>query len=165
MPQLIHIVVPVIDMTLQELFVKNKGLPLKVGANLVIQMDRLPIKKGQVLIKFIDQDENWGIALKATKGSIVLAGGEQVKLLHIWSDSKNSAETNYRVDCHEGELRVWNIYKRKHANGEVTVDQWTGNSGMIVVNDAPTSRLYRACCGLGPFVADFRFEIRWVEEK
>ena len=151
-------------MTLQQRFIQSNGLPVVVGNDSVFQMDRLPIKDAQVVIKFITQNEDWGIALKSSKGSIILEKGEKVKLLHIWSDPKYEAEVSYDVKCPDGELKVWNIYKTRHSSGFVTVDQWTYNSGMILVKETPSSRLYSACCEIGPFSPNFQFEISWKEK-
>lgn len=151
-------------MTLKEKFIQSNGLPVMVGTDSVFQMDRLPIKEGRVFIKFITQNEDWGLALKSTKGSVILAEGEKVKLLYIWSDPMYEAEVSYDVKCPDGELKVWNIYRTKHSSGMVTVDQWTWNSGMILEKETPSSRHYRACCELGPFTPNFQFEISWKEK-
>jgi hypothetical protein len=150
-------------MTLQEEFVRSKGLPVWVGLDPVIQMDRLPIIHARVTILFIDQHSDWGVAVKSAKGHIVLSDGTQTKLLHVWGDPDLASEAIHTVFCPDGELRVWNIYKRRHPGGIVTVDQWTGNSGMIVDELSARSRRYRTCCQLGPFVPNFRFLVDWQE--
>jgi len=116
-------------MSLQEKFMQVRGAPISVGSLTVNQLDRLPIQHALVTIKFMSDHHGNGVALKSAKGGIVLTDGRKVGLLYIWNDTSLPQETKHIVDCPDGELKVWNIYRVHHANGQVTEDSWTGNAG------------------------------------
>ena len=148
-------------MTLQEQFIQSKGSGIPIGTDVVVQMDRLPVGKARVHIRFLEPRMGCGVALKAAKGAIILSDGSKTHLLHVWSDPNLPSEQSHEVDCRDGELRIWNIYRVRHPGGGETVEQWTGNAGMIVDVKSPTKRLYRSSIGPGEFSPDFEFEVLW----
>lgn len=154
-------------MTLQAEFAKSRGRPVQVGGYSVVQMDRIPITRGTVTVTFEqgNADLVCGVALKSAKGSILLPNGERVPLLHIWDEPGVSRTAPYEVDCKDGELRVWNIYRVQHASGLVTEDSWTGNAGMVVEHTGENRRRYRCSCGSGDFDPENqRVSIEWTPE-
>lgn len=149
--------------SLQELFIESKGAPVVLGDCSVIQMDRIPIKSGIVSVEFQGEPVGrYGVALKSAKGGIVLSDGRTAPLVHVWDEPDRPRKALHRIDCPDGELRVWNVYRTKHHNGEVTEDAWTGNAGMVVDYQGPNIRSYRCSSGLGAFNPDeFAFLLRW----
>ncbi len=141
------------EMALQTDFLQTNGGPVMREGDSVVQMDRIPISTGLVRIAFQrgNAEQTCGLALESAKGAIYLSGGERVTLLHIWDEQELPRTVAYRVDCPDGELRVWNIYRTEHASGLVTEDAWTGNAGMIVTQVGKRRRQYRCSCGPGDF--------------
>jgi len=161
-------VIPVIKhkMNLQEEFLKSEGKPIKVGGHEIVQGDRIPIKRGTVRITFIGNISSDGIAIKSKpkRGGIEMSNGKFVRLLHIFDEPSLPRQVQHRVNCPDGELRIWNIYKTKQRDGSVTIDSWTGNAGMIVEYISPNSRRYSCSKGTGNFdPTDLTFEISWTE--
>jgi hypothetical protein len=128
--------------TLQEWFVETRGAPLNLNGMEVVQMDRLPVRRGTVRVTADTARADQGIALKAQSGAIHLSDGKQVPLVHIWFDPGLPLEAVHEVECNDGELRVWNVYRTVHPDGTVTVDAWTGNAGMVVSEKLPRRRRY-----------------------
>ncbi len=128
--------------TLQERFVETRGAPLFLNGVEIAQMDRIRVRRARVRIVANAASDGQGIALKASSGSIKLSDGRDVPLLHIWFDPGLPSEVVHEVDCREGELRVWNIYRTVHPNGTATEDAWTGNAGMVISEKLPTRRRY-----------------------
>jgi hypothetical protein len=133
--------------TLQEQFVETRGAPLHVDGVEVVQMDRIAVRHGTVSVRANSACAGQGIALKAPSGAITLSDGQTVPLLHIWFDPGLPLTVTHEVDCHDGELRVWNIFRTVHPNGAVTEDKWTGNAGMAIVYAQPRRRHYRCSPG------------------
>ena len=133
--------------TLQEKFVETRGEPLHVDGVEVVQMDRIAVRRGMVSVCANSACAGQGIALKAPSGAIRLSDGQEVPLLHIWFDPGLPLTVIHEVDCPDGELRVWNIYRTVHPNGAVTEDRWTGNAGMARVDAQPRRRRYRCFPG------------------
>jgi hypothetical protein len=129
-------------MSLQEMFVASRGAPVVIDGKRIVQMDRLPIRRAMVTISADATLTNQGIALKTNKGGVRLSNGVSVSLLHTWFDSGLPLSVSHFVECQDGELRVWNIYRTKHPGGSITEDAWTGNAGMLVENVSPTRRRY-----------------------
>lgn len=152
-------------MNLQYKFIESKGAPISLNGQNVIQLDTIPIHKGIVSIRFISiLNGEFGVVLKSKNGYIVLSEGRHTKCLFTWNEPKLPRIINYEVNCTDGKLRVWNVYKVHHHTGEVTEDAWTGNAGMIVENRNRYARLYKCSSGLGEFnPEEFLFEIEWRE--
>jgi hypothetical protein len=150
--------------TLKEAFIASQGAPVDVEGQLVVQMDRLPIKKGRVRIRFLGGSSRvlCGIAIKSAKGHVVLSDGSRAKLVYIWNQAELPKSVEHDIFCPDGELRVWNIYRLHHSTGQTTIDSWTNNAGMIVADTGPHRRKYRCSDGLGDFNPDdFVFEVEW----
>ncbi|MDZ7653984.1 MAG: hypothetical protein U5L03_16205 [Burkholderiaceae bacterium] len=133
--------------TLQEQFVETRGAPLHVNGVQVVQMDRIAVRRGMVSVRASRACAGQGIALKAPSGAIWLSDGKAVPLLHVWFDPGLPLTVTHEVDCRDGELRVWNIFRTVHPNGAVTEDKWTGNAGMAIVDSQPSRRHYRCSPG------------------
>jgi hypothetical protein len=133
--------------TLQEQFVETRGQPLHLDGVEVVQMDRIAVRHGVVSVSTNSACAGQGIALKAPSGAIRLSDGQAVPLLHIWFDPGLPLAVAHEVDCREGELRVWNIFRTVHPNGAITEDKWTGNAGMAIVDAQPRRRRYRCSPG------------------
>ncbi|HXK59524.1 MAG TPA: hypothetical protein PLP42_06460 [Acidobacteriota bacterium] len=152
-----------IPLSLQELFLRSGGKSVRVGDHQVIQMDRIPIRAGRVVIQFLDPPTGvHGVAIKAKGGGIELSDGRWVELVHLWDEPGFPRRIEHNVDCPEGWLRLWNIYRTKHKTGEVTEDAWTGNAGMIVDYADAGVRRYRCSAGPDEFNPDnFKFGVSW----
>lgn len=148
-------------MTLQEQFLQNHGAPLLIEGRVVLQIDRIPIKRGKLRIEFRGNYSGSGIALKSKNGGLELSDGEWVPLLHIWDEPGLPRVAEHRVDCQDGELRIWNVYKNTHPGGRITTDCWTGNAGMIIEDVGRNVRRYKCSNGTGVFNPQFEFEITW----
>ena len=149
--------------SLQQMFIESNGCPVMVGQCRVMQMDRIPIGSADVTIRFLGQPTGiHGVILKSAKGGISLSDGRAVKSLCVWDDPDLPREVTHHVECPDGELRVWNVYRIAHPTGEVTEDSWTGNAGMVLVCEDARLRRYKCSAGPGPFDPDqFNFEICW----
>ena len=147
--------------TLQELFIESKGHPLTVDGTRVVQMDRWPCVRGRIILTASAARPDEGVSLKATNGSILLSEGPGVPLLRVWFEPGLPLTEKHFIECDDGELLVWNIYRTKHSRGAITEDAWTGNAGMIVSIVGPNKRLYRCSRNLGPFDPSFEFSIEW----
>ena len=111
-------------------------------------MDRLAVRRARVTISAAAVREGQGLALKAPpNGAIRLTDGRDVRLLHVWFDQGLPLCVTHEVDCKDGELRVWNIYRTRHPNGTVTEDAWTGNAGMTIVGSTENWRRYSCSPG------------------
>jgi hypothetical protein len=133
--------------TLQEQFLDSRGAPLLVNGVEIVQIDRIAVRRGKVRLVAKVAYEGQGIALKAPSGAIKLSDGREVSVLHIWFDPGLPLEVTHELDCPDGELRVWNIYRTVHPNGAVTEDAWTGNAGMVIAEKQPRRRHYRCSPG------------------
>jgi len=148
---------------LQELFIESRGESVQVGQQYVVQRDLIPVKYGNVTVRFLGQPEGiHGVVFKSIKGGVTLSDGSVVRTVHIWDETELPREVTHHVECPDGKLSVWNIYRTKHRTGEITEDYFTGNAGMVVICKAPKVRRYNCSAGPGPFDPEqFLFEIRW----
>src|SRR5205807_1167153 len=104
------------------------------------------------------------VCLKADKCVIKLSDGSTVRRLYIWHEPDLPAKVEHNVSClRGGRLKFWNIYRVSHSDGTVTEEQWTGNAGMILVDESQRSRHYRCSDGVGPFdERDLELVIEWT---
>jgi hypothetical protein len=147
--------------SLRQMFIDSKGRPLTIDGAQVVQMDRWPCIRGRITLTASEARPDEGVSLKVTKGAILLSDGPGVPHLHVWFEPGLPLTEKYFIECDDGELRVWNIYRTKHSSGVITEDAWTGNAGMIVTAAAPNKRLYRCSRNLGPFDPSFEFSLEW----
>jgi hypothetical protein len=152
--------------SLQELFIQSRGNAIKINDQTIIQADRIPISRGTIQVKLLTPpDASQGVCLNAKGGCIELSDGSFVQRLHIWHEPGLPHHVNHHVDCPTNELLVWNIYRTKHRTGEITVDCWTGDAGMIAEQQSPTHRLYSCSDWRPPFnPSALKFEVEWEEE-
>jgi hypothetical protein len=147
--------------SLQELFVESRGAAVIVNGCSVVQMLRVPMNRGRVTIRFLGQPTTTnGVVLKCAAGGIKLSDGRRVKSVKVWDDPNLPRDVVHEVECLDGELRIWNVYRVEHKNGVFSEDSWTGNSGMVIVHNE--SGVLRCCCssGLGAFdPSEFVFEV------
>ena len=146
---------------------------VQVGENKVYQIGRIPIHRGDIVLRFLTQwnsgdCERNGIRLNpGTNGTITLSDGlkSEGRPLYIWHEPDLSDEARYPVVCPSGELVVSNIYRIRHDSGLVTEDRWTGNAGMVLLEEKSGYRRYGCSDGIGPFdPTNFEFEIEWQEK-
>lgn len=152
--------------SLAELFIQRRGQPVEFNGHIVVLMDRIPIRAGSVRLEFLGEKatSDRGIAFKSDKGWIELSSGKRVSLLHTWDEPGLPRTVEHRVNCRDGELRVWNIYRTKHTSGLISVDAWTGNAGMIVNPLTENSREYACSSGPGGFdPSELLVRISWNE--
>jgi hypothetical protein len=135
---------------MKERFIASGGSPLIINGRVVIQMDTIPVTKAKLNVSASKARNDQGIALKSPKGSITLSDGRKVPLLHMWFDEGLPLSVAHDVDCGSEGLRIWNIYRTRHAGGVVTEDAWTGNAGMAVLDEGENYRRY----GCSPGNAD-----------
>lgn len=149
--------------TLQEKFIESKGQPVLVGQQQVIQMDLIPIRSGNITVRFLSEPIGiYGVVLKSYKGSITLSDGSKVPSVFVWNELGLDREVRHPVECPDGELGIWNIYRTTHPTGETTEDYFTGNAGMIVNRAEDKVRHYLCSAGPGPFDPEqFQFEVCW----
>lgn len=73
--------------TLQEKFIESKGQPVLVGDRQVIQMDLIPIRSGQVTVRFLSEPIGiHGVVLKSYEGSVTLSNGSNVPSVFLWNE-------------------------------------------------------------------------------
>ena len=138
--------------TLQELFVKSLGKPVRLDNRVVFQLCRIPINHGMVTISLLSPpNSDEGICIKAPNGAIELSDGTASETVYVWHEPNLPTRLSHHVNCPNGELLIWNIYRVHHPNGEVTVDFWTGNAGMTLLTDAPNRRRYACSDWRGSF--------------
>jgi hypothetical protein len=148
---------------LQTQFLASKSQPLRIGDHDVVQMDRIPIKEGVISVHFISKqgDILQGVALRVRTGGIVLSDGSTAMRVNIWDESGLPRLVQHKVQCPDGELRVWNIYKATADRDLTRADAWTNNAGMIVEEISNEMRRYHCSDGLGDFdPTDLVFEVR-----
>lgn len=143
--------------SLQEEFCQTQGAPVERSGKSIIQMDRIPLSSGKVTITFQTPPRKplQGVALKVSRGGLVLPDGKQVKLLYVWNSPGCPSAASYGVKSLDGELRLWNIYKLDERSESLeTAEQWTGNAGMIVEPISGFQKRYCCSNGVGAFTPD-----------
>lgn len=147
----------------QQMFVETRGGPVQVGQQQVVQRDRIPIESGKVTVRFLGQPAvNNGVILKSHSGGITLSDGSVARSVIVWDDPRLPRSVTHHVECRDGKLSIWNVYRTRHPTGEVTEDYFTGNAGMIVACSGTRSRRYNCSSGPGPFdPQQFTFELHW----
>src|SRR6185295_8925480 len=125
-----------------------------------------PIHLGMIRVSLTSPpDGRNAVCLKSDNGGIHLSDGSKAKRLHIWNDPGLPSVVEHRVDCRDGQLKVWNIYRVLHPEGATTEDSWTGNAGMILRQEGSQKRSYRCSDGIGEFDPnDFTFTVEWKGE-
>jgi hypothetical protein len=152
--------------SLQYAFFRSHGQPVLVGQWIVRQADRIPIDTGRVTVRFVKgKRPDHGIRLKANGGWIELSDHRRVATVDIWREPCLPDVIEHRVCCPTGELGVWNIYRVRHPNGTVTEDMWTGNAGMVLLEEEPTKRTYGCSSGIEAFdPSELVVQIEWQPE-
>ena len=151
---------------LQYLFIESKGSPVQIGAEIVTQMDTIPLVDGLLTVALKGQlDGRSGVCLKLPTGQLLLSDGSAVKAVHIWNEANFPAVVIHRVCGACDGVRVWNVYRVTHPNGTTTEDSFTGNAGMVVTRTGSQAREYSCSVGPGNFnPRDFVFSIEWEPE-
>lgn len=150
---------------LQEQFLQSDGKPVLVGDRLVQQSATLDIADGSFTLRFLSgQREGHGIRAKTKDGWIELSDGTRTKVLDTWFSPDLPDHVTHRFHCRQGVLRLWNTYRTRHPSGDVTQDMWTGNAGMVLLDEGPQRRTYGCSRGDGPFdPGSLVVEITWNE--
>jgi hypothetical protein len=153
--------------TLQQRFLHSRGADLLVDNHVVSQLVRIPIRQGTVKLQFSSPgDGTQGLCIKAKGGTILMTDGTFTESLHIWNAPNLPIEVAHRVNCPTNELLVWNIYRVQHPTGEMTIDYWTGNAGMVLLREAATCRRYGCSDWRTPFEPTaIVFDVSWYDEK
>lgn len=150
------------ESTLQERFLRSKGRPVAIGEWLVHQLVRAPLRCGHIVVTFESGTFNGhGLCFEAPGGEIATSSGRRSKLVRVWKDPRK-ASTELWAICPRGELVIWNVYETLHRDGTTTIDQWTGNAGIVEL--ARTDSMCRLGCGRssGPFdPSQLVASIRW----
>lgn len=143
------------EKTLQEMFIESAGQPVSCGDWLVRQLDVIPVRSGNVLLRFLrGASQGHGMRLKAKGGRIVLSDGSSTEIVDTWRAPGLPDEVSYHVDSHGGQVKIWNIYSTQHYNGTVTVDMWTGNAGLVILAAEGQARTYGCSRNTGEFDPD-----------
>jgi hypothetical protein len=152
--------------SLQYAFVESRGKPVRVGKQIVTQADRVPIKKGRVRLVFLSaKGQEQGVYLKAKDGWVEMSDGGRTETLVVWKHPPLPDVVEHNVYCPSEGLTVWNAYRVVHPDGTVTEDMWTGNAGMVILEDAPQSRVYGCSTGEGDFDAtQLVFRLEWFPD-
>jgi hypothetical protein len=156
----------VMPSTLQYLFVESRGRPVVVGKFLVSQACRIPIRRGLVKFHFVSSpDSAQGLCVKAKGGTITMSDGSSTESLHNWHEPGLADRVEHRVSCPKNELLVWNIYRVRHPTGETTEDYWTGDAGMVLLEERAGYRRYGCSDWRSPFdPSALVFEVEWFDE-
>ncbi len=151
--------------TLQELFLKSGGNPIKIGQREVVQLSRIPISNGVIRLKILSPpDVTQGVTMKAKNGTLELSDGSFAESVSVWHKPGLPSVVTHRVNCPDKELLIWNMYQVQHPTGEITEDYWTGNAGMTLLDSAP-KRLRYGCSDWKGFFdpSAMEFEVEWEE--
>jgi hypothetical protein len=152
--------------TLQELFVRSRGDAVAVGHFLVSQVGRIPIRRGTLQIHLVSPpDPNQGLRFDSNGGSIALPDGSSVERVQIWHEPELPDFVTYEIWTPADQLLIWNVYRVHHPNGETTEDYWTGNAGMVLLNESKGYRRYGCSDWRSPFTPSaLVFDVRWAGE-
>ena len=152
--------------TLQELFIESRGASVDLDGHNVCQAFRIRMNRGIVRLVFLSPpDSDQGVRLKARGGAIGLSDGTLTPILDIWNMACFPQTVEHRVACPNHEIVLWNVYRVHHPHGEVTEDYWTGDAGMVVLNEGPMSRRFGCSDWRSPFdPSRMVFEIEWCDE-
>jgi hypothetical protein len=153
-------------MTLQERFIESRGSPVMIGDQQVSQLYRIPLTKGVVQFRFISPpDADQGICVNAKGGAIELSDGTSCETLHIWHEPGRPEKAAHRLTCPAGEFLVWNVYRARHPDGETTVDCFTGDAGMVLLQEGPMRRRFGCSDWRTPFdPTALVVDVQWANE-
>jgi len=148
--------------TLQEQFIRSNGQWVEVGGLLVCQSFLLDITAGQFTLHFLRGDRaTHGIRAKARDGSIALSEGSEAQAVDTWFQPELPDQVTHRFHSRGG-IRFWNVYRVNHPDGTSTIDMWTGNAGMVLLESARQCHVYGCSRGTGDFdPANLVIEISW----
>lgn len=113
--------------------------------------DRIPVgPKGTVRAQFLtaNPDVRQGFDIELDDGYLVLAEGEQVRLLRTWRDDRYDDVVEYPFCSRDGLLWVWNVYEMSYPSGERVVEKWTENAGFWVERISESERIYHCSHGM-----------------
>ena len=103
------------------MFVESCGAPVIVAGQQVVQLDNILVHKGTIRVSMTSQlNGKHGVCLKNDKGGILLSDESRTKRLHIWNNPELPSVVEHRIDCRDGQLKVWNIYRVTHPEGVIT---------------------------------------------
>lgn len=154
--------------SLQYLFIESSGHPVQIDGLAVMQADSIPISQGYVTIRFLKgYQQDHGVRLKAKGGWIELSDGSHAEVVDTWRSPGLPDEITYKVSSPQKRLGLWNIYRIVHPDGTVSEDMWTGNAGIVVLQDRPNKRTYGCSPGGGDrFDPDALIvEVEWREKQ
>ena len=106
--------------------------------------------RGIVRLEFIslNSDIEQAVDLQAEEGAIELPDGTKVPILRTWADSKFTDIVQYNFYTKTKRLCVWNVYKMRHAGGQVVDERWTGNAGFWIETLNTDERIYHCSHGM-----------------
>ena len=154
-----------IGKSLQCKFTESRGEPVRQGEYTVKQLDSIKIESGtyEITVSFLDGKNNdVGIHLEAPDGWIELSDNTQTHKLAIWRGIGLPDVIKHQVYCPNGEIVMWNIYRIRHSENFVTEDKWTGNAGLIIIDEGKQKKQYGCSSGPGEFNPfELIVEIAW----
>lgn len=151
---------------LQEMFLRSRGAPVRIGEDIVIQMDRIEIPvESLVTVEFLGPEifaDNAAVIGVPKPGEIFLSNGTSVQAVAIWDDRGLPRHATHRVVSKGTALQIYNKYRTRHDAGSVTEDSFTGNAGMVVTQTSDCCKRYECSNGPGAYSKDaLIFEVRW----
>jgi hypothetical protein len=148
---------------LQGAFVESQGAPIRFGDEQIVQGDEWRLDAPAVLeIRFLGDvaDSKQTVRVSARKkGHIQLTDGQKIRVLEMADEPGLPRFARHLVEPKGESILIYNGYTVER-DGRSYQESWTGNAGMIVTEQSPSSRLYECSSGVGPFNRnDLRFEI------
>jgi hypothetical protein len=148
---------------LQGAFVSSQGAPIPFGDEQIVQGDRWELDAPAVLeLRFLGEPGGADQAVRISakkRGTVQLTDGQKVRVLEVSDESGLPRFVRHPVDPKGEPILIYNSYTVERGAHSFQ-ESWTGNAGMIVTEQTPTSRLYECSSGIGPFNRnDLRFEI------
>lgn len=154
------------DTSLQEAFLRSRGEAVRIGESLVRQMVEIPLKRGEITVEFLSElNGRHGISISSKNGWIRLSDGSTTPRLHIWNEPGLPSSVTHEFESRDGVIRIWNVYRIRHPSGIVTEDYFTGNAGIVVLEQGPSHVRLGCSGGLGDFdPQELVVEISWTED-
>lgn len=128
-------------MNLSEKFAASHGQPQDVDGHAVVQMARIPCKKGDRLLLTMDRPTGkagQGVRVKLPGGAFIVNGETQSDVV-LWAATAPEVVEVSIAKCKRagGEVRVWNCWRGPHDQ----IMAWTGNAGIVVEQEGDSWRL------------------------
>lgn len=128
-------------MNLSERFAASHGQPQEVDGHVVVQMARIPCKKGERLLLTMNRPKGQagqGVRLKLAGGAFIVNGETQSDVV-LWAATAPDVVEVSIARCKRtgGEVRVWNCWR----GPQDQIMAWIGNAGIVVEHEGDSWRL------------------------